>query len=99
MRIGRNAGRRITPPATIIGRAAPPVLFPGVARLEFRPRNDLAGGPALRLFAGVVERRDRAALCRPGARPGPPEPRRRGLHRPHRRPAHPAWLVLRYYRS
>src|SRR5688572_33080846 len=52
------------PPAygrpTIIGRAAAPVLFSLLPRLEPRPRDDLAGGAALRLLPGALQRRDRS---------------------------------------
>src|SRR4051812_49023173 len=84
--IGRNAARQLTQPATIIGRAAAPLLLPVLARVEFRSGDGLAGGPPLRLRAGSVERRDRDPVRRAGARAGAPEPHGGSLQRPHRRP-------------
>src|SRR5262245_44376170 len=95
MAIGRNARRRLTASPTIIGRAAASVLLPFLARVEFRPRDDLAGSPAVRLFPGPVQRRDRTAVRGPGVRAGAAQPGRGRLYRPDRRATHPARLVGR----
>src|SRR5690242_11178925 len=95
MRFCRNGTPDLTARAPIILRGAR-LLLPSLPDVEFRPGNDLACDPALRPIAGADERRDRCAHRLAGARPDAAQPRRRGLFRSHRRPAHHARLELRH---
>ena len=75
------------------------VFFPRLASVEFRPRHDLACGTAVRPCRRVVQCRDRCAVRGAGPGSSASQPRRRRLHRPHRRTPHHAGFVLGGRRS
>src|SRR6185503_14116245 len=72
-----------------------PLLLPRLARMELRPRDDVARSPALRLFPGPVERRDRGPVRAPGAGASAAQPGGRSVYRPDWRAAHHARLLPR----